>query len=69
MRSNFILFFLVAVLVIVLATKLNKWLIHSLNPRASGSRLTLYFLLVLLFGLLVTVGFSHLMLSLFFHGK
>jgi len=69
MRSNLIFFFLAAVLVVVLAAKLNKWLIDSLNPRASGSRLVLYFLVVLLFGLLVTVGFSHLMLSLFFHGK
>ncbi|HSB92356.1 MAG TPA: hypothetical protein VLC28_04530 [Flavitalea sp.] len=69
MQSNLILFFLVAVVVVLVTIQLNKWLLKWINPRLSGARLILYFLVVLAAGFLLTFAFSHLMLSLFFRRK
>jgi hypothetical protein len=69
MRANLILFFLAAILVVLAALHLNKWLLKWISPRLSGTRLVLYFIVILAAGFLLTVAFSHLMLSLFFHRK
>ena len=69
MQSNLILFFLAALLAVIAAIQLNKLLLKWINPRLSGARLVVYFLVVLAAGFLLTFAFSHLMLSLFFHRK